>query len=399
MIATFTLLWAAGCKNLIGLEEHQFVAGDGGVAPADLKATCNQYCTDAVKNCTGNGVQAFQGNEVKDCQAICSFLPLGATNAPSGNSASCRARYAAQASGGERDATFCPAASPGGGSPGEAPSCGDNCEAYCGIYAKVCAGADSDCMAHCPGVPDRGAYNAGEDFNGFHDTIQCRLAHLNAAARYKADNDPANTAVHCGHSALKPSLLNNGLPCDLQPMEAPTCKDYCQLVKVGCKDQPQYDSDEQCMRVCERGFASAKGLPKGEVDRTEDTLNCRRWHAYFTFDDDPKVHCSHAGPGGAGHCGGPGVCPAYCSLLAGACKDRFKSDYPVADKCVTDCEALTSGKSEEQLRYNVEGEAVLTDTYQCRLRAVVKVFENMGAGSGMGMALCSKAFPKDKCTP
>lgn len=292
---------------------------------------------------------------------------------------------------------FCPAAAPGGGSPDQTPACGSNCEAYCSVYAKVCSQPDPDCMQHCPGVPDRGAYNAGEDFNGFHDTIQCRLAHLNAAARYKADKDAANTAVHCGHSALKPSLLNDGLPCDLQPDEVPTCQDYCQLVKVGCKDEPVYDSDEQCKRVCERGFAPAKGLPKGEVDRTEDTLNCRRWHAYFTFEDS-QTHCSHAGPGGAGHCGGPGVCPAYCSMLASACKDRFKTDYPSAQNCISDCEALTSGKSEEQLRYNVQGEEVLTDTYQCRLHAIVKVFENMGGGSGMGMALCAKAFPKDKCT-
>jgi len=397
------LLAAAACKSIIGLEDRKFAEGDGGTTPVDLKSTCDRYCMDAVENCTGNGVQAYSGNEIEECRAICNLLPAGNAGATSGNSASCRARYAAEASGGERDQMFCPAAAPGGGSPDAEPSCGSNCEAYCGLYEKVCGRAEPNCLQFCPALPDRGGYSAEDDFKGLHDTIQCRLAHLNAAARYKAENDMANTQVHCGHAKLRPNLMNDGMPCDLQPMEKPTCEDYCKLTAVACRDVPLYDSDEQCRRVCQRAFPEPVGLPKGTIDSTGDTLQCRRWHAYFaltTVQDEAAYHCPHAGIGGAGHCGKLGdVCPVYCSLLANACKERFASEYGSADKCATDCATLVAGKMESQLRYNVKGEEINTNSYQCRLHAIARVFENMGQGSGMGMAQCSKAFPKDTCSP
>lgn len=395
-------LTAGACKSIIGLEDHSFVDGDAGRPQADLKATCDTYCTDAVKNCTADGVQAYRKDSRDDCLALCEHLPAGATDAKSGNSASCRAHYANDAARGEQEQASCPAAAPGGGSPEHMPACGTNCQTYCSVYKQVCGDtsfADAQCEARCPGIFDRNAYSASADFDGADDTIQCRMAHLTAASYYKKQANDGERKKHCGHSKLHPNLANDGLPCDLQPDKPPSCDNYCQLVMTACGEHPQYDDLDQCTKFC-RAALKAVPLSMGSpVDNGNDTLNCRRWHAYSALFEETS-HCSHAGPSGDGHCG-ENVCTTYCSLLENACTTRFKKDFPTgADQCRLQCEKLTNGAVKD-LGYSLDKSETRENTFFCRVRNLVKMSENRMSGNGMGMVACDKPglFPADACTP
>ena len=129
-----------------------------------------------------------------------------------------------------------------------------------------------------------------------------------------------------------------------------------------------------------------------------DTLNCRRWHGYSAMFERTS-HCPHAGPTGDGHCG-DNVCTAYCTLLEKACTTRFKKDFSGADQCRMQCEKLTNGAVKD-LGYNLDTSEARENTYSCRVRNLVKVFESRMSGGGMGMGPCDKPglFPADACAP
>jgi hypothetical protein len=195
---------------------------------------------------------------------------------------------------------------------------------------------------------------------------------------------------------LRPSLAADDMPCDLKAATPPNCEDYCKLTQTACvAGNRVYDDNEQCLSVCQKGFAKPAGVEKEKPDSALDTLQCRRWHAYFALTTDPVVHCGHAGPGGDGHCGKQ--CEVFCGLLKAGCKKRFDTEYGAnADtaECVKDCGDLAGFKDS----YSLEAEAVRTNTYQCRLHQVTKVFAASGSGNGNAMAACENAFPKDTCT-
>jgi len=395
---------ALACGPIIGIEDHRFVAD---AAVADTAQACERYCDDVLKNCGGDAVQAFRQNDRSDCLAWCSHLPPGKRpDETSGNSVSCRAHYAREASGEERDVMFCPAAAPGGGSREGEASCGTNCDAYCGVYEQVCPeSADDECTSRCPGIPDRQAFSSGSDFSAGDDTIQCRLAHLTAASRAKFDAEAAQDSdvrkrnedyrkLHCGHAKLRPDLNANDMPCDLKASKAPNCADYCQLVQTACTASNQvYDDTNQCLRVCEKAFPAPAGVPMNMPDTTEDTLWCRRWHAYFALTDEPRTHCGHAGPSGTGHCGKP--CPVYCSLLQSACRMKFTSTFSSQAQCEAACEGLPGVDG----GYSIAAEITRTDSYQCRIHKIAEVLGSSGSGTGTGMAACNGAFPADECRP
>jgi len=416
-------LWAlvctAACGQILGIEDHRFAgsAGGGVTEPADgVVPSCDDYCEAVVTNCDADPIQAFSNNDLQDCLAFCSHLPPGSAPDETGvNSVSCRAHYAAEASGAERDLLACPAAAPGGGTPAtDVSSCGSNCDAYCDVYAQVCPEqADSQCAARCPGLPDRGEYSAQADFAEGSDSIQCRIAHLTAAARAKvnaenATNDETRATeekyrvAHCGHSKLRPSLLADDMPCDLKSSEAPNCADYCKLIQTACvSDNKVYDNPEQCVKVCESGFATPTGVPTGVPDINQDTLSCRRWHAYFALTDDPGTHCTHAGPAGGGHCGDNGngdPCPGYCSLLKRACGERYGTTFRSDAECATACSALSG--SQTNAKYSVTGEDVLTNTYACRVHKLTRIFAaTSDSAAGESAVSCDAGvFPADTCS-
>lgn len=379
----------AGCESIIGLEDRKLAdAGE----PVGMTATplCKNYCADVADSCNPPTLDAYKSDD--DCQAMCSFLPPGkaSDSETKGNTVKCRAHYAKEAASVERDAMFCPAAAPGGGSPGIETSCGDNCEAYCGLYDAICPDKpQKDCLNKCRSLPDRGSYSAATDYLGG-DTIQCRIVHLNAAAQSKLGEMEAERVLHCGHALLRASLGDRDF-CDLPAQTEPNCKDYCRLVMQSCKEHPVYESQAQCEKFCETGFVKGKNTDEMKVqDINQDTLACRRWHTYFAFDDQSAIHCPHTSPSGDGHCGK--ICPAYCGELKRGCPTQFNAQYPGADgsaKCESDCKGLR-GVKEIDMGYDVTSEEYRTDTLQCRFGMLVDAVN--------GKDTCAKAMPQGSCS-
>jgi hypothetical protein len=380
------------CESIIGLEDRTLVKDGGTGVSVTASPLCKGYCTDVNKNCKAPRLDAYKSDE--DCQAMCSFLPPGKDDASEtkGNTVSCRAHYAKEAASLERDVMTCPAAAPGGGSPGISPSCGDNCAGFCGMSAQICPeNPQKDCVEKCRALPDNGGYSAENDYLGG-DTIQCRIAHLNAAAQAKKGNMDVERKDHCMHALLRAALSDRPF-CDLPPDSEPNCKDYCKIVQQACTENPVYGSQGECEKFCDSAFVKGKNtLPMmpNMQDSTTDTLACRRWHAYFAFDVDPVTHCSHAGPTGNGHCGK--ICPAYCAELKRGCATQFNAKYKgdtAAMLCETDCRAVRGAKDEE-LGYNVMSEEFKTDSLQCRFGYLVDAFN--------GKDTCDKAMPQGTCS-
>jgi hypothetical protein len=326
---------------------------------------------------------------------MCKFLPQGKANASEtkGNTVSCRAHYAKLAGNLEQDKSSCPAAAPGGGSPGLATSCGENCEAYCGLFEAICDDdpqKEDNCVEKCQALRDRGGYSAKTDYATSDDTIQCRIAHLNAAAQAKRTKQDGVRKMHCGHAEIRAALGQREF-CDVPPDTVPKCSEYCKLVQTFCSEHPVYQSEDECNTYCEKALDKGKTTDAmGNADSTSDTLACRRWHVYFAA-DDPMTHCPHASPtGGAGHCSD--VCPVYCKQLKKGCSAKFDMQYPGAGgeaQCEKDC-ATVNGFAMVNMPYDITEESFSTNTLQCRFGSLVDVFNGK-------MDACNKAFPKDKC--
>ena len=310
------------------------------------------------------------------CEAVCAHFPPGADRGA--NTFECRFREASLADRFKADpreiAPNCRAASPGSGG-----TCGSTCEAYCQLFASICPGriSDEDCMNLCPLLVDE-PVAADIAFGGV-DTIQCRLAHLSAATE-----DPT---VHCPHADLLAQELTPCVP------EAPTCETYCGLLMNACteEDTQQYESLDACLHTC-------NGMVLGKApDPTGDTVACRRYHAYSAVKLGP-VHCTHAGPGGDGHCGL--ICQSYCDLTAKLCPDAFQSAYgdgnasggPM-EACRVECAQLVGIEDPAQhldLGYNVAEARKGGANIQCRLYHLSE--------SASGAAACEAAVGRGPCS-
>jgi hypothetical protein len=168
-------------------------AGNGGAANggggASSAEPCSLYCQRVMTNCAST--PQFPDNE--SCVATCATWPAGDANAQSGNSLSCRLYHAtvAQAS----PALHCPHAGPAG-----VGTCGTNCESYCSVMLKTCAGAYEDvnvCLSECSTMT--GANETRFTSGGAGDTLQCRIYHATFAAA-------GNAATHCPHAGPLPVL-------------------------------------------------------------------------------------------------------------------------------------------------------------------------------------------------
>jgi hypothetical protein len=373
-------LWVCGCQQLIGLgqREHALDEPDAGraiSAPELQSSACESYCSDVLEACSGDNdpyVDTVDYSSREVCLAVCDYMPLGA-EADSGEGADdlgCRRRNARLAKNLNRleRRSYCPAAGPGGGAPGARPSCGSNCKSYCRLYQQVCdpeldAG---ECERQCGGLRDTGLVDASQDFGGFPDTVQCRLAHLAVAAYTDPD-------AHCHHARLVPSQ-DDSASCGLAPDAAPDCEDYCRLVGVACSgDSGVYESTAQCLRVC-------AGMSKGVGRQTSgDSLACRRWRAYAAL-LDPEPQCPSAGPIAAGPCGDP--CQSYCQTLAAGCPSAFSARFADQAACRADCAAVSFKDG-----YSV-ARAAQAGTLQCRVlqlsRALAGDAQACAAASGEG---------------
>jgi hypothetical protein len=367
LLAVGVPLLAASCQSLAGIEEREL-------------GPCGNFCDVVMRNCTGDNT-VYEKRE--KCMGFCKHLDLGDSNEPQGTpTVACRLREAELA--GSASSEDVPEHCRSAGAEGVA--CGGTCENYCIVYQRACGetqcGSFDACMAKCPGLRDRGAFDIGRDYEG--NSIQCRLVHLMSATV-----DPAK---HCGHADLATSSLH----CDDLPptnsgqggataassmynkADVPECEEYCRTETVACGDPQyqQYESKEQCLALCPH-FAIGK-----IADTSQDTLGCRIYHAHNSLCASAK-HCPHAGPGGEGHCGDlmTGKCTAYCGLAKSVCKAQYASEFGAGEdgdaKCAEDCADLEDAAPAEEgdTRYFVpKGET--PGTLACRFLAVSRAAEN-----------------------
>ena len=109
--------------------------------------------------------------------------------------------------------------------------------------------------------------------------------------------------------------------------EALACEAYCATISANCTgEHTQYGSAETCLATC------ATLTPGTPADTGGNTLGCRTYHAGAAA-DMPAVHCTHAGPGGNGVCGGN--CESFCSIAAVACPDAWPDDAACQTACGT----------------------------------------------------------------
>ena len=377
----FALLAAAGaafgCQSIVGIEDKTLVPGCD-----DKCAACDEYCTLAMANCTGdNAVYRKEEN----CLGLCNALPLGDLDEPgNANTIACRLEQARRAGDSEPE-TYCSSAGPAGGT-----LCGGDCKTFCYLYATVCDSpfeTEAACLDKCRALDDEPVF----DVEGYYDTdtVECRIIHFANATLDKS---------HCGHGEFQSSLHCSPpvLDAEMNVIE-PSCPDMCRVAMVACEeaDTKVYDDTATCIATC-------AALPKGENDDThENTVGCRHYHSYNSI-LNPAVHCSHAGPGGAGHCGeiedGLGNCESFCTLAKAGCPTAYAQAYGTDDSaCVSECQEIPGAADNsdtlevnETEQYSVAlGESGRADLeFQCRLLHTTRAIRQ----TGEPLAECDAVF-------
>jgi hypothetical protein len=106
------------------------------------------------------------------------------------------------------------------------------------------------------------------------------------------------------------------------------------------------------------------------------------------------THCSHVGPGGAGHCGeivdGAGNCESYCILAKAGCPTTYASRYGAGDAadaaCQDECAEIPGVTDNHDLEGNetelysvTVGETGGPDLeFQCRLLHTTRAIRQTG---------------------
>ena len=142
-----------------------------------------------------------------------------------------------------------------------------------------------------------------------------------------------------------------------------TCDSYCTTIMTNCTGLYQeYLSPEICKAMCqhfELGLAD---------DTTNDSLACRLYHAN-SAKESPNVHCKHAGPTGAGHCG-TDPCNAFCLLDISLCTGALLP-YPGGElACRTQCKQYPYALDETKPDLTADG-----NTLNCRLWHLESAFD------------------------
>jgi hypothetical protein len=375
---------AFGCQSIVGIEDKTLdICGDKCVA-------CEEYCDLAMTNCTEEHA-VWRDREY--CVALCNELPLGDLGEPANeNTVACRMEQARLA--GEMEPELhCNGAGPAGGN-----LCGSDCESFCYLYRTLCdspfvpeelsegEGIDDVCLDKCRALRDDPVF----DVNGYYDTdtVECRIIHF--------ANVPALGDSHCGHGEFQSSLHCSPPATDPEGNPIPpSCFDMCRVAMVACEgENAVYDDNDTCMATCEK-------LPPGlNTDNHENSVGCRHYHSYNSI-TNPVTHCSHAGPGGAGHCGeiveGAGNCESYCILAKAGCETDFAAAFPGGDEeCRTACAQIPGVTENNNLpgneteQYSVAlGESGLADyEFQCRLLHTTRAIKQ----GGQPTVECSAVF-------
>ena len=369
----------AACQAIAGIEDRTYVADDAGAdtdrdAGALPSRECSDYCSKSRTVC---GDLLYRTDET--CLATCALMPLKGKDT---NSVACRSQELDRAVATDEDLErYCANAGPGGNG-----VCGSNCESYCHLFAQACtndfkkyanlAGEDDDgtavCVAKCQGLTDTHLYDSTNEGNYLGDTLQCRIVHTTSSTI-----DPLG---HCAHADLKSTK------CLDDPEREPDCATFCHLEMTECADYPIYESEAQCLDVCQ-------ALPPGHNgDQSGNTVACRMYHSYNSI-IDPKSHCPHTSPGGDGHCGSTelpktgnsGNCESYCLLLAKACSADFDASFANQKECQADCVELEgAAPNSGYTTASAKG-----DNLQCRLLHVSQALSDTGeCAAAQGAAPC-----------
>jgi hypothetical protein len=364
-IALAGLSLSFGCETIAGIEDRTLVVDE----QAEL---CVEYCDMVMAGCEGEHAVYYTHDA---CLAVCGTMDLGDMDEPGmTDTLACRLFHANFV---DSDPVECVVAGPSGGD-----VCGDECEAYCKFFERVCTEQGSinppGCVEKCRGLRTARAFDV--EAQGTGDTLECRIIHTCNATQ--------NAVTHCPHATLIPPAA--GGPCsDKVP---PTCDDFCKLTTVACQDEyAVFDSEAQCKLACavfEPGDSTSTGANADGV--TENTIGCRKYHAYVSL-ATPDFHCPHAGPTGFGHCGGDAaICESYCMLASAACSAEFATAFGDTASCEAQCATMPGATEAEVLDspYRV-AEVGSGDNVQCRVLHAVRALEN-----GLN---CAAAFGGSPC--
>jgi len=206
------------CRAVLGIEHANLEQGDA--QDVERAAQCADYCAQIASNCQGVN-QEYHGTG--DCLTLCKYFSPGVDGDTTGNTVACRLAHANFAAAGPE--THCPHAGPLGGPSDkcgpEAASIEDSrCLALCQLDLALCAGPQlagqtcedastiayedlNDCTTVCKSYR---FLNGGElvDDSGTpyesNNTFNCRLYHLENAAKALSMGNLPLTACHCWHA-------------------------------------------------------------------------------------------------------------------------------------------------------------------------------------------------------
>lgn len=134
---------------------------------------------------------------------------------------------------------------------------------------------------------------------------------------------------------------------------APTCASYCATIQDSCTTVPQYPNATVCEAFCE----SFGQIPLGTAaDMSGHTVGCRTYHATVAVaQNNPQLHCPHAGPSGGNVCGS--WCENYCHLAMLNCTGSQQL-YSTEQECFATCSTIpATGRAND----------MSGDTVQCRI--------------------------------
>lgn len=135
-----------------------------------------------------------------------------------------------------------------------------------------------------------------------------------------------------------------------------TCQTYCDTVLASCTgDNAQYASESDCLAVCQAADWDPGAAVTSTGPADGPSLGCRTYHAGAPAQDDPALHCPHAGPSAGAVCGS--YCEAYCALALGGCTGS-DALYTNGEDCMAACADFDDS--------GTPGDAS-GDTVQCRI--------------------------------
>jgi hypothetical protein len=358
---------------------------------------CSEYCRLVGERCQGE-YKVYDYPE--QCMAVCQHMDPGGLNlgaSDNANTVTCRIEKLQETEFDARPEQNCPKVGPGGDG-----YCGDDCDSFCSLRQQVCSGVAGQtyeddlldlakCKSNCQAVPKLSTFDAGRDQKG--DSLQCRLVHVSEAAV-----SSAKAAVHCLHTQTVPKAASS-FPCSDGPELSAddNCAKYCSQVMNACPNEfAVYKDEAECRAVC-------RVLAPGEAgDTSQNSVRCRRYHAYNALDEGPDLHCTHAGPTGDGHCGADN-CESYCTILSNACPSKFVQQFGADPKaadmsCRSSCTPLKGASAnafqtfEKDVRYSVnpppQGNNLLCRTYHA-VTALAKAPDDPECEAAFGAAPCA----------